>query len=249
MAKKATLLKRALKLKLDVTEKSTVPEITAALDAHAAKKAPKKAIKSTPPASEDENQTSTPSETETPVESASEPQINLKDILMMYNSVVPSRRRQIMNRNMLRNRWKEFFQLLEQASGRSGQKVEILDYNWHKVVDKGGSPGLGNLERDEVTVVADAGASVADTTDKDRKILELQATVDHLAEELSAVRQANTHAQTNLGGELPTTKPLENGEALPGETKSTLPENANESSLAKEKGKEVETETSANLEQ
>ena len=246
MAKKATLLKRALKLKLDVTEKSTVPEITAALEAHEKKtaKTPTQ-VKSERP--QEQNTPTEPVQPETPVESASEPQINLKDILMMYNSVTPSRRRWIMNRNELRNRWKEFFQLLEIASGRTGQKAEILDYNWHKVVDKGGEPGLGNLERDEVKVVIDDGAAVADTTAKDQKILELEAEVTRLTEELSRAKATPIVDADNTAGEVPSNPNVlgEDGR-LPGET-STLNENANESSIAKEKGETVESETPADL--
>lgn len=243
MAKKATLLKRALKLKLDVTEKSTVPEIQAALDAHAAKSAPEPT--NTPAAApETPNTTVAPVEDENATESVSEPQINLKDILMIYNSVTPSRRRWIQNRNALRNTWKEFFQILEIASGRSGQKAEILDYNWHKIIDKGGEPGLGNLERDEVKVVIDSGSAVADTTAKDQKILELQAEIDRLTEDLKAATDANTGVQSdNVAGEVPTggVKHLGDDEPLPGE-KSTVTEGSDESQTAQKTSETTETE-------
>lgn len=249
MAKKATLLKRALKLKLDVTEKSTVPEIQAALDAHAAKTATGNGATGTPtnppaPAPETEETPTMPVEDETAVQSVSEPQINLKDILMIYNSVTPSRRRWIQNRNALRNTWKEFFQILEIASGRSGQKAEILDYNWHKIIDKGGEPGLGNLERDKIKIVVDESATVTNTTAKDHKILELQAEIDRLNEEIRAITDANTGVQAdNTAGEVPTNrvKHLGDDEALPGE-KSTLDEGSDESKTSQEAGKTPETE-------
>ena len=184
MAKKATLLKRALKLKLDVTEKSTVPEIQAKLDAHAAKNTTKKATSSTANKPEAPKAPTEPVQAETAVESASEPQITLKDIIMLYNSVKPSRRRWIQNRNELRNRWKELFQLLERASGRDGQKVALYDYNFHKLIQKDDIQGLTNLDASEVTIVSDGGQAVADTTDKDQKIKELEALVETLHDQI-----------------------------------------------------------------
>lgn len=244
MAKKATLLNRALKLKLDVTKNSTVPQIQAALDAHAAKSAVKQE-NSPAVAPKAVKPTVAPVETETAPEALKTPQINLKDILMMYNSVVPSRRRWIWNRNHLRNTWKEFFQVLEIASGRSGQKAEIMDKNWHAIVNKGGEPGLGNRERDDVTVVLDEGTAVTDTSAKDHRILELEAEIVRLNEALTV--EANSQ-RPETSGETPTqpSKLLGDEDALPGE-KTTLDEVTDESTTTPQEGKEVETETPANL--
>ncbi|MGV9002359.1 MAG: hypothetical protein ACOH18_05405 [Candidatus Saccharimonadaceae bacterium] len=242
MAKKATLLRKALKLKLiGITEKSTVPQITAALESYEATKGNPVPANASTAAPAPQKPTVAPVEAETAVESASEAQINLKDILMMYNSVVPSRRRWIMNRNMLRNQWKEFFQLLEIASGRSGQKAEILDYNWHKVIDKGGEPGLGNMERDEITVVIEDGATVLDTTAKDQKILELQAKITRLTAELAnaPVVQAELEAaEIAANGYVG----LGENEALPGETSTLNEGDASESTTVKKAGETPETE-------
>ena len=61
----------------------------------------------------------------------------LEDILAVYNSIHPSRRRWYGNTNKLRNNWKELYEILEQASGRSGGKPVVFDENWHEVVDGG----------------------------------------------------------------------------------------------------------------
>lgn len=61
----------------------------------------------------------------------------LEEILAVYNSIHPSRRRWYGNTNKLRNNWKELYEILEQASGRSGGKPVVFDENWHEVVDTG----------------------------------------------------------------------------------------------------------------
>lgn len=77
-------------------------------------------------------------------------EITLKDILKLYNSVSPSRIRWVRNRNLLRNQWKELFRILEQASGREGNKATVFDPNWHKVTLKGGMSGAANRSDEEI---------------------------------------------------------------------------------------------------
>lgn len=246
MAKKATLLKRALKLKLDVTEKSTVPEITAALEAHEKKtaKTPTQ-VKSERP--QEQKAPTEPTATETAVESASEPQFTLKDILVLYNSVKPSRRRWIQNRNLLRNQWKELFQMLEKASGRDGQKAVLYDYNWHHIVQKDETQGLADLPREEITIVAEGGASVVDTSEKDLEISRLKNELEQ-SEAHVATLHAQIAAQVNdTQAQLEAAEIAANGhvlaedEPLPGET-STVTEQPSESTTTQKESEATETE-------
>jgi hypothetical protein len=115
------------------------------------------------------------------------PKNALKELLMVYNSVMPSRRRWIRNRNELRNKWKELFIALEQASGRTGVKADLFDYSWQKLADKGGVQGLVNKEYDEITIVSDSSATI-DTSDKDARIVELESEVERLVTELRIAR-------------------------------------------------------------
>lgn len=71
-------------------------------------------------------------------------EIKLEEVLAVYNSIHPSRRRWVRNVNALRNEWKELFQILEKASGRSGGKAVVFDPNWHTVADKGSVRGAVN---------------------------------------------------------------------------------------------------------
>lgn len=70
--------------------------------------------------------------------------ITLEDVLAVFNSVTPSRRRWVRNRNTMRNEWKELYQVLEKASGRDGGKVVVFDKNWHEVAKKGTTTGAVN---------------------------------------------------------------------------------------------------------
>ena len=72
----------------------------------------------------------------------------LEDVLAVYNSIEPSRRRWIRNVNEMRNGWKELFEVLEKASGRTGMKAVVFDPNWH-VVDAVGATTRGavNIKR------------------------------------------------------------------------------------------------------
>ena len=63
--------------------------------------------------------------------------VSYEDILAVYNSISPSRTRWVRNRNELKNRWKELFQILEKASGRDGVKIGVFDPNWHTIAQKG----------------------------------------------------------------------------------------------------------------
>lgn len=69
----------------------------------------------------------------------------LEEILAVYNSIHPSRRRWYGNTNKLRNNWPELYKVLEQASGRSGGRPVVFDPNWHEVAQKGsGVRGAAN---------------------------------------------------------------------------------------------------------
>lgn len=200
------------------------------------KRAVKKPVEQKPP--------TTPVETETPVQAPETPQITLKSVLMMYNSVVPSRRRQIRNRNLLRNNWKELFQLLEKASGRDGAKVSLYDYNWHEQAEKGGTIGLIDKKADAIDIVVD-GQAVADTSEKDLRIKQLESelaqkqeelmraftTIGEYDAELAAVRDANTVAQES--------HVISDDEPLPGETNT---EKATDETTTAQKASEA-TET------
>lgn len=70
--------------------------------------------------------------------------IDLQKVLEVYNSISPSRTRWIRNRYEMRNRWKELFKVLEEASGRDGGKVVLFDPNWHTVGQKGATTGAVN---------------------------------------------------------------------------------------------------------
>lgn len=73
--------------------------------------------------------------------------ITLEEILAVYNSITPSRRRWVRNRNELRNGWKELYKVLELASERDGGKVVVFDKNWHEVGKKGSVTGAINKDR------------------------------------------------------------------------------------------------------
>lgn len=68
----------------------------------------------------------------------------LDEILAVYNSITPSRRRWIRLRNQLRNEWKELYAVMETASGRTNGKAVVFDPNWHEVADKGSVRGAVN---------------------------------------------------------------------------------------------------------
>lgn len=94
-------------------------------------------------------------------------EIKLEQILAVYNTVVPSRTRQIRNRNQLKNSWKELFKVLEQASGRDGVKVTVFDPNWHEVGSKGAGTGVVDKVRGETDTQdrTEENKTVAETTE------------------------------------------------------------------------------------
>jgi hypothetical protein len=92
--------------------------------------------------------------------------LTLEDILAVYNSISPSRRRWIRLRNQMRNEWKELYKVLEEASGRDGGKVVVFDPNWHKVADKGGISGAVNRIFSTDTK-ADEGVVITEAADGD----------------------------------------------------------------------------------
>lgn len=116
-----------------------------------------------------------------PIEGAVVTEHTLKDVLMVYNSVVPSRRRWIQNRNELRNRWKELFKLLEQASGRTGDKADLYDYNWHMLADKGGFDGLTSKPAEDVVFIGGENYATVSDSAKDAKIATLEAEILRLS--------------------------------------------------------------------
>lgn len=61
----------------------------------------------------------------------------LEDLLVIYNSISPSRTRWVRNRNDLRNKWNELFIALEKMSGRNGMLATVYDPNWHKLTEVG----------------------------------------------------------------------------------------------------------------
>jgi hypothetical protein len=172
MAKKATLLKRAQKLGLDVTEANKVPEIQAALDAHAAAQKPATPVEpetTSPEAPEAPQNNEVGSVTSVELEAPEREVITLKQVLLTYNSINRSRRRWVINRNQLRNTWKELFELLEKASGRDGGKAGVFDPNWHEVVEKGAVSGAADRAEDDIQVAvyeSDADRKVADLEEK-----------------------------------------------------------------------------------
>lgn len=74
-----------------------------------------------------------------------------EDVLAVYNSITPSRRRWVRLRNQLRNEWKELYKVLEEASGRAPGKVVVFDANWHTLADKGGVRGAVNKTGEAAT--------------------------------------------------------------------------------------------------
>lgn len=184
MAKKATLLKRAQKLGLDVTEANKVPEIQAALDAHAAANKPAETSvtpvepETTPPEAPQEPKTDeVGSVTSVELEAPEREVITLKQVLLVYNSINRSRRRWVINRNNLRNTWKELFGLLEKASGRDGGKAGVFDPNWHEVVEKGAVSGAADRAEDDIQVAVYE-------SDADRKVADLEEKVASLSAQL-----------------------------------------------------------------
>lgn len=99
--------------------------------------------------------------------------ITLEEILAVYNSIHPSRRRWYGNINKLRNSWPELYKILEKASGRSGGRPMVFDPNWHTVVSKAGIRGAANKAVEIVEVTpADEEAVKAQTIREATQIAE-----------------------------------------------------------------------------
>ena len=77
----------------------------------------------------------------------------LQNILVAYNSIARSRRRWIRNRTLLKNEWKELYQVLETASGRNPGRVLVYDPVWHKVAPKGGARGPVDRQSSEIALL------------------------------------------------------------------------------------------------
>lgn len=101
---------------------------------------------------------------EVKVEANTEPQNTshevLKNVLVTYNSFFPSRNRTVRAQNEMRRTWPELFKVLEQASGRNGDRVELFDENWHNFDQESGAT---NKNPDEITIKSVPGEAVAAT--------------------------------------------------------------------------------------
>lgn len=198
MAKKASLLRKAKKYGLDVTEANTVPQITEAIA---------KFEKENPPSAEpvqNTGETTPPEAPETPQndEVGAVPSVELdvpesenytlKQVLLVYNSINKSRRRWVINRNNLRNTWKELFELLERASGRDGGKAGVFDPNWHEVVDKGAVSGAADRAPEDVQVTINEVDPA--------RVAELEAEVQDLKSQLQAALEAKEIAENGTTG-------------------------------------------------
>lgn len=80
----------------------------------------------------------------------------LKQILAEYNSIAKSRARWIRNRKDLKNTWPSLYKVLEEASGRDGNKLVVFDPQWHERADKGGFRGTANKDLADVEVLKPA---------------------------------------------------------------------------------------------
>ena len=220
MAKKASLLRKAKKYGLDVTDANTVPQITEAI-AKFEKENPPTPVEPTPtsPEAPEAPQNDEVGVTmEMTLEAPETPAFSLKEVLLTYNSINRSRRRWVLNRNLLRNHWKELYELLEKASGRDGGKAIVFDPNWHEVSDKGVVMGAMDRAPENVQIAIDEGV------DNSAALEEAYAKIEEL-------HIANTELKANLQ------KALEEKEiATNGTTKdeTTTPEKTGEATETEE---------------